>query len=449
MNGICTKCKTETCTRCTNDANICNSCDRGHFLQQNECISCKQPHCETCNKDRCFECSNNYIIADGGTKCLSCLPNCMDCSNDIDSCEDCDYKFGWTGNACEKCPGENCTYCKTKGEELICSGCGYGYRLNTDSHVCEKCRVPDCYECSDSTDKCSQCQIGYPSANGDDCLPCPEHCETCSADDCQMCSQGYFYLKSTKKCEKGPDNCYVPGSIDKCHICNNNYILEVTSEQLKSPTPQNINGSGCTNHCESCTTTINGLVYCITDYICPNNTYLNAYTNCVSCGGGCDACTKNGCSSCTDDYWLQLKGEDYKRGEPNYGECVSSCSTYNYKHFCFSDHCPSNMLPDGEKCIVDCGNNCGECALQGCSSCKQGFLLKMEANNYHMDTTNYGVCVDACAGGYIYDGKICFSDKCPEGMKTEGDKCVKNGGDRGTALGVGGALIIYAIMVNI
>ena len=72
--------------------------------------------------------------------CYSCLPNCLSCS-DNSSCVSCNPLSDWNSSslACEA----NCsavTECSTcdilNGSTINCTGCSYGFSLDTANNLC-------------------------------------------------------------------------------------------------------------------------------------------------------------------------------------------------------------------------------------------------------------------------------------------------------------------------
>ena len=156
--------------------NLCRSCHPGFYLltETNTCIPA------------CFTHVGYYIWDDAGiAKCSPCDVRCENCIETSTKCTSCSpgVEFLNTTNTCKFCQATNmleipvsltvkrpyclicapyCSSCITSPN--ICTGCFYGYRLNSVTSLCEVC----------SNDTFADNSVVPPV-----CSPCSSTCTTC------------------------------------------------------------------------------------------------------------------------------------------------------------------------------------------------------------------------------------------------------------------------------
>ena len=235
-------------------------------------------------------------------------------------------------------------------------GKGGKVNLTTDctdkfNEFCTLCDDKRCIRCTLDPNTCAGDQ--YKDTASCTCKDCKEtygeDCEKCTEKKCLTCPDGQ-YLDSDNNCQLCSDkftNCAIC-TIDKCAVCENNYIL---------------NGNDCIADCNTlfgpnCTNcTINACTACKNGYALKNGTCQS----CSSLFSNCTACSASTCSACKSGYTLKN------------GKCEIDCSKF--------------------------GANCTSCTTSACTACKSGFILKN------------GACT-TCSALFGSNCTACTSDKC-------------------------------------
>ena len=126
-NQVCKSCRdlvNPLCNSC-DDRSACNSCDRGYYPIDNQCLNCrlKDLLCLECSSLECTKCDNQMFISNG--KCTTCLSITGCVSNN------CDYYTG-----CKECrPG----YYLDAGKCKLCSLALAGCKQCRNADVCTLC----------------------------------------------------------------------------------------------------------------------------------------------------------------------------------------------------------------------------------------------------------------------------------------------------------------------
>ncbi|XP_035214452.1 furin-like protease 2 [Stegodyphus dumicola] len=234
-----------TCIECSftwefDASNKCvlNSCKKGWYNQDSKSCDACYPHCQQCigpSIQDCIYCETKYLWLEGqcvrscpdgffakNGGCTPCIEMCSKCKNEKNNCIACKHDLllyhgscvascpsGYFNNGrgrCEACDS-TCLLC-TGGSNLNCTTCPMGLYL-----VHNSCQI--------------KCPDGYFSVVNEDyseCLPCHYTCKTCtdygptycvscydnasySNGICLPCSDGEFYNRITKECEKCDDKC--------------------------------------------------------------------------------------------------------------------------------------------------------------------------------------------------------------------------------------------------
>ena len=143
-----------------------------------DCLIGENEKCKTCNtisKKQCGTCNEGYFLPkDNKTICQKCdLDGCLECFGKKDNklCLKCQDGYDLINNKCikKKCvigKNEKCTSCRNEiGKEKVCATCNDGYYIpeNSDSSVCSKCSIKNCYKCSIVSDKeiCLECNVNF------------------------------------------------------------------------------------------------------------------------------------------------------------------------------------------------------------------------------------------------------------------------------------------------
>ncbi|KAL4495390.1 hypothetical protein ABPG73_022435 [Tetrahymena malaccensis] len=297
--NICEQCisKFENCNQC--NQNECQSCNQGYYLNRstNQCVSncpkgtfvddnnqcepCKQQNCLLCSSNQlCQECENGYELNQQKCEIIKCEQNqffnqqsniCEQCVNKFENCYECNqsecqscnqgYYLNKSTNECEPCKQQNCSQCSSSQQ---CQKCENNYQLhdnqcflckNDDAQTqCQKCFVPNCRICQESTDKCEECENGF-ELNQQKCeqIKCElnqfynyskrvcefcskifENCNECNQNECKSCIEKYYLNKSTNQCviscPKGTfvsdNNQCEPCKQKNCLICNKDKCLQ-------------------------------------------------------------------------------------------------------------------------------------------------------------------------------------------------------------------------------
>lgn len=140
-------------------------------------------HCEESQGGVCNKCESGYYLSDN--ECLSCKAHCMACELSSKICTACEtgyYSSGW--GFCDLCDS-SCLTCNNFGENS-CTSCPSGSFLNDEGYCCDN----SCVNCNDSG--CTSCrQSGY-FVDMAKCVKCPDGCSECSDNFyCKACEEGY------------------------------------------------------------------------------------------------------------------------------------------------------------------------------------------------------------------------------------------------------------------
>ena len=236
--GDCWPCLISDCSQChfINRDNICDKCNSGYYLENNECKKC------------------DWKVQPEGKVCQICSDNPTDI--DPDNCV-CPIYFtqGDSKEKCIPCP-ENCYNCgyNPKNTELKCYQCDEGYTLNSEG-ICISCGVncDFCYLDSNNNPICLYCKTGSPINN---CLQCEDNCESCKKGEindieCIKCKENYG-LYSNKTCGQCPQNCkscFWKEAEDEfgCSECiSSSYIIGKDDQCILCEDIEEIGGEGCT-----------------------------------------------------------------------------------------------------------------------------------------------------------------------------------------------------------
>ena len=345
----CTERTNQTCKSFRPDLDQCETCQETDYLDIEDKYTCKQrmsksDQCQRYDvaKDRCLECMNDWILADG--TCLDPkrkIDNCLQYASD-GKCTLCELGFSAFGDLCMP---ENCVQVKDK----VCIGCKSGYFLkhqnfgtnsanNAFKNNCSKYSAHlNCSKLNPSKDECEVCSIGYDFDDYKRCVYQEDFSKNCqkkhqSEPKCLKCNPG-FKLTKTHICER--DICSLYDESRKCVRCQEDYTLDLdTSECIYLEEDEecleydSINetcatcregfyknedfGDKCfevneVEHCEFYLKNKNRCKKCFDSYFLENNhcirhdadlEYLNYFEDCVQCNQNTvyvkPVCLKNG-----------------------------------------------------------------------------------------------------------------------------------------------------------
>ncbi|KAL4495392.1 hypothetical protein ABPG73_022437 [Tetrahymena malaccensis] len=439
-NDNCQKCLIVNCKFCYEQTDKCQQCENGYKLNQEKCekIQCEQTeflnqqsnicqsciskfeNCNQCNQNECQSCIDKYYLNSSTNQCVSDCPK---------------GTFVNSNNQCEPCKQQNCIQCSSS---QLCQKCEDNYQLhknecflckkNETQSQCQQCLVPNCKICSESTDKCEECEIGfdlnqqkceeikckqnqfYNQSNKvcEDCQKKFENCNLCSSDKCNHCIDQFYLDKSNNKCvsncPKGtfindnkqceqcqPLNCQECVSVNVCQKCEDNYQLHDNQcfhckkdglNEINNSCQQckKLNCKRCsesTDKCEECDFGYQLNQFSCKKIECQQNQYLNEKQECQLCSNkfkNCFNCSLNECESCQDSFYFDKSSQT----------CVQKC--------------PHGTFESNKKCEICQHKNCKECDKNRCTSCQKDFYL------HNQD------CQDNCDGLLIYkQGQKCLS----------------------------------------
>ena len=173
----CLKCL-EHCKACvgTVSMNICYRCQEGYYPKNGICVKkcdiSNITQCSSCNSSLqhlCETCNDGYFLPeDDKTKCKICdMENCNKCEGNLNytKCVSCEENFILSGNKCLKnCTINETTQCKKcnpeEGKIDQCLECNGGFYLPEENKThCEKCSIENCEMCENNN--CSKCFDGF------------------------------------------------------------------------------------------------------------------------------------------------------------------------------------------------------------------------------------------------------------------------------------------------
>lgn len=484
--GVCKPCTITNCLKCTSETNctdcaakfhIGNSglicvpiCDDGEYLDvaTNSCKPCTPP-CSTCvdSPTKCLSCVDKLMVlrpdntckyeCDNGDfvnslgDCVTCtLPNCLTCSSNYKDCIECKDTFFLFNKQCVP-------------------KCEDGYRENSETKTCDKCKDSHCVKCPDNVNICTECDwpktvlfngecknkcpSGYVEDGKGGCKKCPDECKECLANgDCTSCPIGSFlYDKHCGDCPSGyygaNDGTCKPCKVDHCDICINNgntctkckasfWLYKNKCDVCPEGTRKkdNFTCEDCTvDDCVKCDANKNTCEKCKDgEYLyknkcgpCPTGTFIDGL-KCTDCDLHCDKCeNKNSCIKCETGYYLEKDGTCVKKcadGEiPINGKC-KDCTAENCKECVDNDttKCKTCLPgfyynPKTKKCVSPCPDGTFKSDATGrCEDCDESCKTCSNANS-----------CDKCPNGKVLNPDGSCKDNCPDKWVRIGDECVK------------------------
>ena len=434
----------ENCAKCNKTTDICESCNEGYYLPENDlekikCEKCSVEHCSICKgeilSDICLSCGdfppiyqNNQIIECNFTCIIGEEEKCASCDEiNKDQCSKCNNGFYIPDDdsikrKCQKCTIENCQSCKGTKNLDECISCGHHTPIYKDDKIisceytCEEGEKEKCKSCDKEKNVCTSCNPGYYIPNDDKDI---NICEKCSAENCTECngdknkdictSCGYYspYIINNKivscnfTCETGDgEKCQIcDEEKNRCKTCNNGYFLPEDDEKKEKCQKCNI------DNCAICEGTKNSNVCTSCGYFDPIYNDKNEIINCnYTCETGdkekCLTCDeeKNRCETCNKGYYIPKDDETIKTCL----KCsIPYCKECYWSEDIKSDICIScgYLTPIYENDqIISCNYTCEEGDKEKCQTCDE------EKN----------ICSSCNPGYYIPDGEenLQICDKC-------------------------------------
>ena len=352
-------------------------------------------YCSVCNPvtKLCAKCNLNIFIPDenGGCKPVKkCIPTnnyCNKCSEEGDSCQDCEEKYF---------PDENggCSYtddCSIsyKGE---CLKCKEGFILiGQNIKMCKSLfseEFKNCKEINNISGKCQKCNNNYFLNSGDKKCTQTDNCFESYFNICILCNKGYYLDKKENKCKKqNNENLqFCSETLDgiNCDKCEENYFFD---EEGKCFGTKHCSKGIEFNKCEKC---INGYYLTKYGYSCTKE------KNCLEGNKYLGICTQ-----CIDNYYIDF----------NDGKCKSNQEDNNFKFCQMADNnlCYNCIygytLGEDFKCTST--KNCAESNNDGkCILCKDGYYLGKDNRCTNVErciySNFYEECIE-CEDNYYYD----------------------------------------------
>ncbi|KAL4495391.1 hypothetical protein ABPG73_022436, partial [Tetrahymena malaccensis] len=334
----CLICLVANCKNCSESTDKCEECEIGFELNQQKCeeIKCEQnqfynqskrfcedcqkifENCNSCSSNKCNHCIDSFYLDKSNNKCVSNCPKGT-FVNENNQCEPCKQK-----NCL--CDSNSCLKCNTNYQlhSNQCSPCTKG-TISSDKNECNKCLIENCNICSENSDICEGCIIGYKlNQQKYKCEECQNGYQL-NQQKCEeiKCEQNQFYNYSSQACELCDskfDNCN-QCSQDKCNDCKNSYYLDKLNDR------------------------------CVND--CPKGTYVD--------NKKCELCQLKNCKLCISEKECQ--------------KCEDNYQLHNYQCFlCKKDDALDQTNNECQKCIQ---NNCKKCyeSTNNCEECENGYTL--------------------------------------------------------------------------
>ncbi|KCV68385.1 hypothetical protein, variant [Fonticula alba] len=364
--------------------------------------------CQPCDA-RCRSCTGP-----GPSECTACrarLAHQPDACLPSGTCPDTMYldEEGLCGchDSCVDCTGD-----PTAGVPFVCTGCRSGFARATGGFEPDRCFAcaSTCAECSRPDDRfaCTACRAGHflhagqcvaacpmgtwADGNVAQCVPCSEGCTECvDGFSCDACREGFFQRWAGDQCQRCDGSCVECEDAFSCSTCQPGLVFENAGQPGMSRLCvaicpgrtflQSGACAACNRECMLCSQEAHLCVACAYEYrwaagppVAPA-----AGASCAPCPEGCEACTEDDrCLSCVWGYYLTEEGV-----------CVDQCPPGTYP-----DHANGRCLP----CEVTCAECTGPVYYQ-CTACRPGLELVPDEHN----PESGGTCQSPCAEGEYPD----------------------------------------------
>ena len=430
----------ENCDKCKNKSS-CIECKVGFYLLDDDKLNCHNDsldidkyftedegktfiscskaieNCDKCrNKSICLECNDGYLYNQNNLTCMSSISSCKIYDNNYEYCQECEDGFylldddklnchndsldkdkyfsedeGKTYISCKKAI-TNCEKCEERNK---CLACNVGYKLNSESFLCENI-ISNCKQYDTNYQKCEECEHDYYLLD-DDKL----HCYNQSLDPDKYFTEdeGKTYIS----CEKNINNCEKCKERNKCLECNVGYKLNSESSSCDEIVSFCQKYDSNYQNCEEC---IEGFYFLNDDRLkCFNDTldkehYFTedegkSFISCENAIANCEKCKgRRECLYCKDGYFFNDKNltcvkilfiSSCKNYSTNHEYC-EECEEGFYlldddKSNCYNDTLDKDkyFTEDGGKSYVSC-----EKAITGCDKCEERKKCKQCKENYEL-----------------------------------------------------------------
>ena len=381
------------CIKCNELGDLCERCDEGYFLDENNGCSYTD-NCLISKNGECLQCKDNYILIgleDNIKICKSLfsedLKNCIKINNETGLCEECKENF-YLNIGDKRCSNTNKCYQSVFGK---CLRCNYGYYLDKKDEEC-KPQNENFKHCKETINgiTCEICDDNYYFNENEKCISinfCSK--ESIEYNKCEKCIENYYLSENNSSCTTDP-NCF-SGDKDTgvCQACKNGYYVDYKDAKCKSNQEENDY-----KHCK------------IADDICIeclDNYYIGEDNKC-STAQNCSESQNGVCIECIDGFYLGLD---------NKCTIIEHCIYSYYFDYCYecedgyyynkNDH----TCTKAEGIFTNCkyGNE-----TTFCERCKDDFYLNQTDNLCYSNKEKgifYKCAVTDPKGEYCY---ICSRD---------------------------------------
>ena len=180
-----------------NSPPVCSACNSGFYLENNLCVACGIPNCNSCihitNTTFCTACAAGFTPnADSCVSNNSCSVGCTTCINSV--CYACNKALNFILDA-RTCV---CPFGSTLNATLGACVCPFNQKFNNNS----QCVCLPAYAMNAAQTGCSDCStIAYYNTSVGSCTLCGNTCLTCSSSDCcTSCDATLNRYKSVCSC---------------------------------------------------------------------------------------------------------------------------------------------------------------------------------------------------------------------------------------------------------
>lgn len=230
-----------------NGESMSGECPYGYYCDEKGRHSCfdKFENCATCTKDKCTSCDEYYGFSNG--KCIKCQGiNCRYCYDNAYICNGCDGGVILENNNCIKKCSDTIANCYSCWNANTCYACNEGTFL-TSNYKCASCTLSNCMKCKKYSDinnqKCSRCCGGYFVNSNEICQSCSSkygsNCSACDSSKCLQCQKGYGLI-SSNQCEKNDTNQFKCSDSNFIKIGNLCFTRKNMGDSAILPIPSNV-----------------------------------------------------------------------------------------------------------------------------------------------------------------------------------------------------------------
>ena len=435
---------------------VCQQCIEGYYLDKRD-DNCKEWNSNLINckmsldGNSCEQCLENYFFLEDEKKCAS-INFCKNINENYE-CENCisGYFLTKSKNACtiEK----NCiTGDKNYG---ICTLCPFGFYIDLKDGLCKSNQENNQFKnCDKVYDNCQTCDYHYYLSGDYKCINTP-YCSLTENDYCVSCNENY-YLTSENLCT----------NIEHCiHLHNNAYYDKETSsacDECEDGYYFNKTSTKCEKYIENfenCKITDYNGIYCLwcktgyylfkNDSLCYDNTEPGPFYKCAKTddeGNYCYYCEKNYYASNDEHLCTKIKNCALSENENKCLQCMDGYCLDVKKQTC-EENC---YIPEKENDFIyyNCnrtneeGTKCEECIndnyiivdglcynIANCAKIVDGLCEKCIKNrdafswSFQCLNTKFG-CVDTVQYGCLRcNNNFNFFEcsECKEGVELDED----------------------------